>query len=227
MDIKADKISYKFIITNVVKFIKIVIYITSKIIDLIFNIFEGKKVSTVVISTIIFEILIIFSFLFKINNINHAQQALYSVTGTSKEYVEYEYSQKNNFIGDDRLQFKYYIFTAKRSGKTDTKVNFLVNKKDKDVYVCLYDSNKILIPYGYYVDNSSISGRYYKKVIATRYGVLPYQTRIYIERYGSEKFLYTVDEILNNIEDDESNFNCNPLSYVNKVLIEKEPSLES
>ena len=135
MDIKADKISYKFIITNVVKFIKIVIYITSKIIDLIFNIFEGKKVSTVVISTIIFEILIIFSFLFKINNINHAQQALYSVTGTSKEYVEYEYSQKNNFIGDDRLQFKYYIFTAKRSGKTDTKVNFLVNKKDKDVYI--------------------------------------------------------------------------------------------
>ena len=73
MNIKADKISYKFIITNVVKFIKIVIYITSKIIDLIFNIFEGKKVSTVVISTIIFEILIIFSFLFKINNINHAQ----------------------------------------------------------------------------------------------------------------------------------------------------------
>lgn len=219
---KIYKISDRFIIKNIVKIIKIVVYIIIRIVDEIFNIFEGKKISTIVSSIVAFELVIIFSFIFKIGSIKKAEDVLYMVTGVSKENVKYEYNPERSFIADYRVEFKYYIFTVNKGGKLDVNINFAVNRSDKTVYICLSDTDKILIPYGYYVDDSSINGKYYNKVASTRYELLPEKTRIYIEKYGTEKFLYKVDEILNNLDNNTNEFDCNPLSYVNKVLSEEE-----
>lgn len=95
-----------------------------------------------------------------------AMDELYTVTNADKDSVKYEYSQKDNYVLEDYMKDKYYVFKAhnidEKGNIVSTELyNYVVNKQTFSVWVYFAGGQLMAVSDGYFPSIEEKYKKYY------------------------------------------------------------------
>ena len=189
------------------------------------NKFKFTKKKKIIISTIIAIVLCAIAIPSYLNykektDIEKATNKLYELTSANKDMVTFTYSPEDNYVKDENIKKKYYIFkeTSINSDLGDN-YNYLIKKKDLSVYY--YEGTYgIMIPYVDYANSTTPVGMFISDYYENYYWdniELPSKISSYIYENGSESFYGKLKEIMENA-DQNTIYSYGAVNYVDLIL---------
>ena len=189
------------------------------------NKFKFTKKKKIIISTIIAIVLCAIAIPSYLNykektDIEKATNKLYELTSANKYMVTFTYSPEDNYVKDENIKKKYYIFkeTSINSDLGDN-YNYLIKKKDLSVYY--YEGTYgIMIPYVDYANSTTPVGMFISDYYENYYWdniELPSKIASYIYENGSESFYGKLNEIMENANQDTI-YSYGAVNYVDLIL---------